>query len=293
MSWLVGGEASDRGLESPLELLTRHIDVAGVSRSYLLHVPATLSPTAAVPLVLVFHGGGSRGAAMQRFTRFDALADSHGFIVAYPEGIRSHWNDTRGLSPADDVEFVRTVIAQLTRSHHVDQIRIYATGISNGGFFSVRLACDLTGEIAAVAAVAATMPETLMPACKPATPISIMFIHGTQDPLVNIDGGVIARRNSRSVSLREAVDFWRRVNDASDLPSRTELPDRQADGTHVRQDLYRSNVDGVEVLVYTIEGGGHTWPGGVQYLPVSLVGRTSANLDATETIWAFFSRHHR
>jgi polyhydroxybutyrate depolymerase len=137
------------------------------------------------------------------------------------------------------------------------------------------------------------MPETLVPACTPAAPISIMFMHGTQDPLVKIDGGVIARRNSRSVSLREAVDFWRRVNHASDLPSRTELPDRQADGTHVRRELYRSTSDEVEVVVYTIEGGGHTWPGGVQYLPVSLVGRTSANLDATEAIWAFFQRHHR
>jgi polyhydroxybutyrate depolymerase len=137
------------------------------------------------------------------------------------------------------------------------------------------------------------MPETLMPACKPAAPISIMFIHGTQDPLVKIDGGVVARRNGRSVSLREAVDFWRRVNHASELPSRTELPDRQTDGTHVRRQLYRNADDDVEVVVYTIDGGGHTWPGGAQYLPVSLVGRTSANLDATETIWAFFSRHHR
>jgi polyhydroxybutyrate depolymerase len=288
-----GSDSRELRLQRTLGLLTRHIDVGGVSRSYVLHVPDTLRPGAATPLVLVFHGGGSRGAAMQRFTRFDTLADSHGFIVAYPDGIKSHWNDTRGLSPADDVEFVRTLIAQLTRSHHVDQKRIYATGISNGGFFSVRLACDLTGEIAAVAVVAATMPETLMPACKPAAPISIMFIHGTQDPLVKIDGGVVARRNGRSVSLREAVDFWRRVNHASELPSRTELPDRQTDGTHVRRELYRNADDDVEVVVYTIDGGGHTWPGGAQYLPVSLVGRTSANLDATETIWAFFSRHHR
>jgi polyhydroxybutyrate depolymerase len=197
------------------------------------------------------------------------------------------------LSPADDVGFVRTLIAQLTRSHHVDAKRIYATGISNGGFFSVRLACDLTGDLAAVAAVAATMPETLMPACNPAVPISIMFIQGTQDPLVKINGGVIARRNGRSVSLRGAVDFWRRVNHISEQPSRTELPDRQADGTHVRQDVYRSRTDDVELVVLIIEGGGHTWPGAVQYLPVALVGRTSANLDATEAIWAFFERHHR
>jgi polyhydroxybutyrate depolymerase len=293
MSGSAGSDVREARLERTPEILTRHIDVGGVSRSYLLHVPASLRPTAPAPLVLVFHGGGSRAAAMRRFPRFGTLADSHGFIVAYPDGIKSQWNDTRGLSPADDVEFVRTLIAQLKRSHHVDEKRIYATGISNGGFFSVRLACDLTREIAAVAAVAATMPETLMPVCKPSAPISIMFMHGTQDPLVRIDGGVVARRNGRSVSLRKAVDFWRRVNHASELPSRTELPDRQTDGTHVRRELYRNADDDVEVVTYTIDGGGHTWPGGVQYLPVSLVGRTSTNLDATETIWAFFSRHHR
>jgi len=289
----VTGEGHEREAQRTPGLVTRRIDSGGFSRTYLLHVPTTLRATAAVPLVLAFHGGGSHAAAMQRFTRFDSLADRFGFIVAYPEGVRSHWNDTRGLSPADDVEFVRNLIAELKRAHRVDEKRIYATGISNGGFFSVRVACDLARDVAAVAAVAATMPETLMPACKPAAPISIMFIAGTQDPLVSIDGGVIARRNGRNVSLREAVDFWRRVNQALELPSQTELPDRQADGTHVRRELYRGRADEAEVLVYTIEGGGHTWPGGVQYLPVSLVGRTSANLDATEAIWAFFERHHR
>jgi polyhydroxybutyrate depolymerase len=292
MSASTGIDARQSRFQSTPEL-THHIDVGGVTRTYLLHVPDRFRPNAGAPLVLVFHGGGSHAAAMRRFTRFDTLADSQGFIVAYPEGIKSHWNDTRGLSPADDVAFVRILIAQLKRSLHVDEKRIYATGVSNGGFFSVRLACDLTREVAAVAAVAAIMPETLMPACKPSAPISIMFMHGTQDPLVKIDGGVIARRNSRSVSLAQAVDFWRRVNHASDVPARTELPDREGDGTHVRRDVYRGSVDEIEVVVYTIQGGGHTWPGAVQYLPVSLVGRTSANLDATEAIWAFFERHHR
>jgi polyhydroxybutyrate depolymerase len=289
----VVSEARERGSQNAPGVLTRHIDVDGVSRTYLLQVPVTLPANAAAPLLLVFHGGGSHAVAMQRFTRFDALADRQGFIVAYPEGVRSHWNDTRGLSPADDVAFVRGLIAQVRRLHPIDERRIYATGVSNGGFFSVRLACDLTRDLAAVAAVAATMPETLVPACRPAAPISIMFMQGTQDPLVKIDGGVVARRNGRSVSLKDAVDFWRRVNHAAGQPSSIELPDRQADGTHVRQDVYRSGVDDVEVVVVTIEGGGHTWPGAVQYLPVSMVGRTSANLDATEAICAFFKRHQR
>jgi polyhydroxybutyrate depolymerase len=262
-------------------------------RTYLLHVPEKLGANAAAPLVLVFHGGGSHAATMPPFTRFDALADRHGFIVAYPEGVNSHWNDTRGLSPADDVAFVRTLMADVQRSFRVDARRMYATGISNGGFFSIRLACDLSRELAAVAAVAATMPETLVPACRPTAPVSVMFVVGTDDPLVSIDGGVIARRNGRNVSLRAAVDFWTHVNHMSQPPSAAELPDRLADGTHVRQRVYRTPTGSAEVVVYTVEGGGHTWPGGSQYLPVALVGRTSANLDATEAIWAFFARRNR
>ena len=101
------------------------------------------------------------------------LADQEGFLVAYPESFNKSWSDTRGLSPADDVGFIRALIEELQRTHRADPKRTYAAGISNGGFFSNRLACDLTDKLAAIAAVAATMPDTLVPACKPSAPISV------------------------------------------------------------------------------------------------------------------------
>ncbi|HXQ25430.1 MAG TPA: alpha/beta fold hydrolase [Candidatus Acidoferrales bacterium] len=268
------------------------IVVDGATRHYLLHVPKNLPSKDPVPLVLVFHGGGGHDWNMPGFTHFDELADDEGFLVAYPDSFNKNWNDTRGLSPSDDVGFIRALIDEVSRSHPVDPHRIYATGISNGGFFSNRLACDLTDKIAAIASVAATMPQSLVPACKPSRPISVLYMHGTNDPLVPINGGKIGfqagRARGDNISLADAAQFWRAQDRISSPPVRTELPDRFNDGTHVHRDIWTGGADDTEVAVYTIEGGGHTWPGGPQYLPIIIVGKASQNLNATRTIWEFF-----
>lgn len=270
---------------------TDKISVGGTERSYILHVPESLPAGKSVPLVLVFHGGGGHAATMPKFTGFDQQADRAGFIVAYPEGLNTHWSDTRGLSPADDVGFIRALVAEVERSHSIDPKRVYATGISNGGFFSNRLACDLTDKIAAIASVAATMPETLMPVCKPSRPISVMFIHGTKDPLVPIEGGAVAHTHGMAVSLQQASEFWRSHDMTSPKAVIENLPDTAHDGTSVHRESYGGGKQGTEVVVYTIANGGHTWPGGPQYLPSLLVGKASRNLDATSVIWEFFSKH--
>jgi polyhydroxybutyrate depolymerase len=132
------------------------------------------------------------------------------------------------------------------------------------------------------------MPDTLVPVCNPSRPISVMFMHGTKDPLVHIDGGTILRDRGHNVSLAEASSFWRKWDQTSSKPAIEDLPDRAGDSTTVHRDVYKNGKRGTEVVVYTIEGGGHTWPGGPQYLPVFLVGKASKNLDATQVIWNFF-----
>ena len=278
---------------APTDDLQGHLNIGGVDRTYYLHVPEGLPEYGPVPLVLVFHGGGGHAANMPKFTHFDDVADRNKFLVAYPESFNKSWSDTRGLSPADDVGFIRALIAELQRTHHADPKRIYAAGISNGGFFSNRLACDLTDKLAAIAAVAATMPETLAPLCKPSTPISVLYMHGSKDPIVHIDGGPILRNRGAAISLAQASEFWRKWDGTSPQPVMETLPEPADNGTGVRREVYSGGKQGTEVVVYVIEGGGHTWPGGPQYLPAFLVGKASHNLDGTQVIWDFFKRHTR
>lgn len=279
---------------------TGQVRVGAVTRTYLLHVPARYDKAKSMPLVLVFHGGGGRGANMPRFTGFDKLADSEGFIAVYPDGIDHHWNDGReNDDPAvDDVAFVSALLDQLESSYNIDRKRIFATGISNGGFFSQRLACDLSNRIAAVASVAATMPAELMKRAAPSRPVSVMLIDGTADPLVPYEGGTVGAelggvgRGGTAASAPDTIAFWARRDRCSAKPVVEDLPDRDpADGVRVRRETHAGGADGTEVVLYTVEGGGHTWPGGVQYLPKRLIGKTSHDIDATEVIWEFFARH--
>lgn len=265
------------------------ITVGTVDRHYLVHVPDSLKGPA--PLVLVFHGGGGHARNMPKFTGFDKLADEQGFVVAYPDSFNRSWNDTRGLSPADDVAFVRALIDELQRTAGIDPKRVYATGISNGGFFSQRLACDLTDKIAAVASVAATMPESLVPVCKPSRPVSVMFMNGTKDPLVKLQGGPVLRDRGVAISLAAASKFWRDLDQTSANAATQDWPDHADDGTTIHREEFSGGKQGSEVVVYTIIGGGHTWPGGTQYLPRILIGKVTHNLDATQEIWKFFQKH--
>jgi polyhydroxybutyrate depolymerase len=287
-----GGRFLAADVQPPITTLS----VGGVSRSFILHVPRGFGlqpPVGLSPLVLVFHGGGGSARTMPRFTGFDALSDQEGFFVAYPDSFNRSWNDSRGLSPADDVGFVHALIGSLRGRYPIDPARVYATGISAGGFFSQRLACDLAGDVSAVAAVAATMPEPLLPICKPAQAVSVLFMHGVSDPIVRIEGGPVLRDRGNAVSLLSAVRFWRDFDGTAATSVGADLPDQVSDGTHVHRDLYRGGRQGTEVVVYTIAGGGHTWPGGSQYLPAFFVGKASGNLDATSTIWEFFKAHAR
>ncbi len=269
------------------------ISIGGITRNFLLYVPGSIDKDHPLPLVLVFHGGGGHAYNMPRFTGFDTLAQTRGFIIAYPDSVNGHWNDTRALSPADDVGFVSALISEVERKYPVDPTRIYATGISNGGFFAQRLACDLSDQIAAVASVAATMPETLVPACHPAHPVSVMFIQGTNDPLVHMEGGNIARTHGRNISLAHAVYFWLNHDEIKSKPESTDLPSHDPNGTRVHRDIHAGGKQNSEVVVYTIRGAGHTWPGGPQYFPEILVGKVNHDLNATEVIWDFFAHHQR
>jgi polyhydroxybutyrate depolymerase len=270
----------------------RALRVNGVERTYLLFVPSGYRAATPAALVLVFHGAGGRGRRMAPHTGFSRLAERERFVAVYPDGIGRRWNDGRGTGAGhDDVGFVRALLDTLRRELNLDSNRVYATGISNGAMFSYRLACDLPGVFAAIAAVAGATPATLTAGCAGTKPVSVLAIQGTADPLLPYAGGGVAGGRGSVLPAVESIAFWARVSGCTGPPGVTHEPDRVHDGTRVQLTRYAGCGDGRGVELYTVRGGGHTWPGGP---PVGRsVGRVSRELDATAEIWEFFARHAR
>jgi polyhydroxybutyrate depolymerase len=278
--------------QAPAEV-RRTVVVNGERRGYLLFLPTARQPGRALPLVLVFHGGGVRARSMIGHTGFTGVAEREGFALVYPEGVDRRWNDGRGYGVShDDVAFVRVLLDTLGRQATIDSSRVYATGISNGAMFAYRLACDLPGVLAAIAPVAGAVPAAMAERCAGARPTAVAAFQGTADPLLPYAGG--GRRpggRGEVLSATQSAELWARVNGCAGGPVAEAPVDTVRDGTRVRPERWSGCRDGRDVVLYTIEGGGHTWPGGP---PVGRrVGRVSRELNATETIWAFFARHPR
>jgi polyhydroxybutyrate depolymerase len=269
----------------------RTLRVNGVERSFRLFVPTGYRHASPAPLLLVFHGAGGRGVGMAAHTGFSRLGEREGVVVVYPDGLDRRWNDGRGYAAThDDVGFVRALLDSLHRELSLDPRRVYATGISNGAMFSYRLACDLPGVFAAVAPVAGAMPVDLATRCGGVPPVAVVAFRGTADPLVPYGGGV-ERRRGRLLSAERSAAFWATNAGCTAPPATTAEPDRVTDGTRVRHTVYGGCQGERAVELYTIEGGGHTWPGGP---PAGrAVGRVTRELDATTVIWSFFARHAR
>jgi len=237
---------------------------------------------------------------------FNKLADKDGFIVIYPDGIGQNWNDGRMDEEAedrahkeniDDVGFISGLIDYMIRNYNSDPKRVFVTGISNGAIMAYRLACELSHKITAIAPVDGNIPSMLFPDCRPTDPVSVLAINNVNDPLVPFEGGEIyghfhRTKLGRVISANESVKFWVKVNKCSETPVIIEEPDKDpGDGTRVAKEQYINGIDGTEVVLYSVEGGGHTWPGGFQYLPVWLIGRTSRDIEACDVIWSFFKKH--
>jgi polyhydroxybutyrate depolymerase len=279
--------------------------IDGLKRIWLLYAPKTDTVPPLRPLVIVLHGGGGKIKSMIRLTRgrFNTLADRDGFLVAYPAGADHHWNDGRGVpfiqaqaENIDDVKFIGALIDACILRYQADPARVYVTGISNGAMMAHRLAVDLSARIAAVAAVAGSLPEKRYDAV-PQGPVPVLVINGTSDPLVPWGGGEIRagrQRHGTVVSVEKTVDYWVRHNQCIAPPQTGPLPDQDpADGTVTTVTTWRNAQELCAVALYTVQDGGHTWPGGRQYLPQRYVGKTCRDFDAAEVIWDFFKPHGR
>jgi len=279
------------GLRGPLGVLdaaagteSKTLEFGGRTRTYLVHSPEGYDGKTPLALVLVLHGALQGATDVERMSGMSVKADKEKFLVAYPSGTSRSglvptWNagaccGYAQTNKVDDVGFLRALIDKLEHNYTVDPERIFATGISNGGMMSYRLACELADRIAAIAPVEGAQDVD----CRPSGPVSVLVFHGTADLLVPYNGGTTpfqigSKRKDTPVS--STVAFWVTQDGCSKTPRREEA-------NQLRIDTYSGCKGGAGVTLYTLEGGRHMWPGT----------RLSGNdVPATDIIWSFFAAH--
>jgi polyhydroxybutyrate depolymerase len=285
-----------------------------VERTFGLYAPDTLG-TDAAPMVFLLHGGGGSIDTTweQEYGRnFQELADEDAFLLVLPQGREDfgssgdhHWNDCRTdisnpdvNSQLDDVGFISAIIDTLADRFSIDLNRVYVTGASNGGMMSYRLAIELGQRFAAVGALIANLPDP-SECAQPKHPISILIMNGTDDPLMNYEGGCVANtacRRGNVISTVATAEFWTSHNQTAVDPVVEELPDRvNLDRSTVTKFTYSGGVENTEVVLFRINNGGHTIPGDE---PLGLVarltiGEKNRDINGPEEIWNFFKQHTR
>lgn len=280
-------------LALPARAETLRFTLDGLEREVLVITPE--HPARPAPLILVLHGVLETGPRMAATTRhrFDALAEEHGFVVAYPSAVHRVWNVGEGpgaarlLPQRDDLAFLDQIIAVINSRSEIDPSRIFIAGFSQGGILGLSYACKRPGAVAGVAVVGMTLPQMLRDDCTAAPAFAVMVAHGTDDPIVPFDGGpIISGLGSRMQLLsHDATLAFFAGRAGCEAHGATVEIDALDDGTSVR----RSDWAGCDVPVrgYRIEGGGHKWPSGGPDLP--FIGRETMEIDGATEIWEFFS----
>ena len=259
----------------------------GIQRDYILYIPAIYDGSADFPLVLNFHGFGSNANEQMFYGDFRDIADTEGFLLVHPQGTSlngsQYWNvGSPGSSGStiDDVGFTEALIDELANLYTINLDRVYATGMSNGGFMSFLLACQLSEKIAAIASVTGSMTLDTYDNCNAQHPTPILQIHGTSDNIVPYNG------NTGSLSIDDVISYWVNYNNCDTNPTITTFPDLDpSDGSIVEHIVYTGGDNASTTEHMKVIGGGHTWPGSVFILP-----ETNQDINASNEIWEFFSR---
>ncbi len=270
------------------QTITATIQHDGGTREYILYIPASYTGIDPFPLVLNFHGYGSNAAEQMWYGDFRAIADTANFLIVHPLGTL-HNNSTTHFnvggftlgSTTDDVGFTAALIDSLSVQYTIDQDRIYSTGMSNGGFMSFVLACQLSDRIAAIASVTGSMTPETFATCDPEHPMPILQMHGTSDGVVPYSGALWTK------SINDVVNYWVEFNNCTPDPTTTLLPNvNTQDGSTVEHIVYASGDNKTTMEHYKVTGGGHTWPG-----TIFTSNGTNQDMNASLEIWRFFSRY--
>lgn len=250
----------------------------GRDRTVRVHVPPGYDSTKPTPVVLNFHGRNSTAQQEELISGMTPKADAKGYVVVYPTGVGQTWNAGLCCGQAqtdniDDVGFTRALIDELEKKLCVDKRRVFATGLSNGGFMSNRLGCELADRIAAIGPVAGQLLST---PCTPSRPMPVMHFHGTADAIVSYQGSIGVP------GVEGSLKDWAKRNGCNLTPTQTYT---KGDTKCV---TYGQCTAGADVTLCTVDGGGHTWPGG---FAVPGLGKTTKDINATDAMWDFFVAH--
>ena len=253
----------------------------GWTRDYVLYVPPTYDSTRPTPLVISMHGAALWGAAQREISQWDRVADREGFIVVYPSGLRRGfrvWNNPEVNGVGRDVRFIGELIDTIAAHYHVDPRRVFADGLSNGGGMAFVLSCRMHDRIAAVGLVGSAQLWS-WEWCNDTTPVPMIAIHGSADKFTRYHGGYSFVGPRPFPSIVGWVRTWAQRNHCAPTPT----------DTRVASDVVKREYTGCRapVVFYTIEGGGHTWPGGGA-MPEWFAGPTSRSIDASAVEWDFF-----
>ncbi len=249
---------------------------SGVSRHYILHVPAGYNGNSPMPLLLNFHGASSNAREEEALSGTSQKADRDGFLVVYPDGINAEWHTGPEAQGQQDRQFVRDLIVYLESQYNIDRKRIYATGISNGGGMADRLGCQMADIIAAIAPDSGAY--NFWQDCDPSRPVPVLAFHGLDDHVVPYGGGMPP---AMEPPIEEWAAAWANRDGCGSAP----LITTPANGVTVRS--WPGCKQGAEVILYTLANHGHSWPGSAA-MPKAI---TSQAVNATDVMWNFFLRH--
>ncbi|MEM7564278.1 MAG: PHB depolymerase family esterase [Pseudomonadota bacterium] len=280
------------------EQLQIELEHQGLARSLQLYIPDSLESKEGVALVVALHGRTSNGQRMAELSELNARADENGFIVAYPDGIDNKWNYLHGIwgyqETPNDSDFILAIIEGIKQRYPIDSSRVFATGISNGGFMVQRLACYAPQVFAGFASVAASGYAHMMETCPPSPSVNMLYIHGTADEKVPWQGMAVkdseGNQQSVTMSVLDSVKFWGARNRCGpNVSSKELLPAGKSPGTHVK--IFSSNDchENAQVVLFAVIGGGHNWPGKANFIPPEVAGRVNMDIHASDVIWDFFA----
>lgn len=264
---------------------TKSIQHDGIKRKYIVYTPKGYDAEKRYPVVFNFHGGGMTPAEQMLYTRFNQTADKYGFIVVYPKGINEDWNVGFGMSyknGTDDIGFTEILLHQIEKDYKIDGNRVFATGLSRGGFFCHRVAAELSHRFLAVASVGAPLPDSIAYYHNNnRKEVGVLMVHGTADKVVDYKG-----KDGHYYSALDSYNYWKENSFTND--NTTKIDEIASDSTVV--EILESFSGKKSVVLISIENGGHTWPGADDFNIGLPIGLTSKELDINDYIWSFFAK---